>query len=220
MKGNPMPLKLKIVLVSTLSMLTFGVATSTALATPRWLVAGTKVAAGAKFSIGLEGTLSATNALIFESGQAEITCKTIDIEAAWIEGETKGGGKNLVFGKCSAPKPEHCAVANEGQISTGEVRARILPSEIKPEVTFEPLNGTAFAEFKLEDSGGTCALNGKKFRISGIANGVIVTPTEDAVLKELNFNTGANELEVNGERASLVGSISVKLLLGFVWGIA
>jgi hypothetical protein len=211
--------KFNIGLVSVLAVFTFVVAVSSASATPSWLVAGTKVASGAKFTFAEAAALSAGNSLRYENGEAEITCAGVTIEAGFIEGETKGGAEHVVVTGCTVIKPAHCAVKGGIFIST-ELRSHLLPSEITPEVTFEPLNGATIATFKLESSGGTCTLNGKEFKVAGHANVKIVEPTVDAVLKEIKAETGSGELTVNSEEAKMVGSLSIKLSLGFIWGIA
>lgn len=211
--------KFNIGLVSVLAVFTFVVAVSSASATPSWLVAGTKVATGAKFTIAEATALSAGNSITFDNREAEMTCAGVTIVAGFIEGETKGGAEHITVTGCTVPKPAHCAVKG-GTITTTELRSHLLPSETTPEVTFEPLNGTVIATFKFESSGGTCSINGKEFKVAGHANVKIVEPTVDAVLKEISANTVAGELTINGEEASMTGSLSIKLSLGLVWGIA
>lgn len=211
--------KLKIAFVGMLALFAFAAATSTASAVPTWLVNGTRVASGAKFTIAEAAAISASNKLLFDNKEIEITCSAIAIKSGWIEGFTKNGAEHVAFSSCTVAKPAHCAVTG-GNVTTAEVRSHLLPSETTPQVTFEPLNGTTFAAFKLESSGGTCALNGKEFKVAGHANFTILEPTVDAVLKEISAKTAAGELTVNGEEAVLEGNISLKLLLGFIWGIA
>jgi len=213
--------KFKVVLFGVLALFAFAVATSSASATPTWLVNGTKVATGAKFTIAEVAGLAAGNKLTFEKGEAELSCTGATVQAGWIEGASKNGAEHIIFTDCTAAKPAHCAVKN-GTVTTAEVRSELLASETKPTVTFKPLNTSTelFATFKLESSGGTCALNGKEFKVTGIANAEILKPTEDAVLKEISANTGVAELKVNGEEANLIGVASLKLSVGLLWGVA
>jgi hypothetical protein len=184
-------------------------------------VNGTTLTSGSLLTIALTAGLSATNKLTWESGAAEITCKTIDVESGWIAGPNKKGAKSIVVGGCTVPQPAHCAITG-GSVATGEVRAHLL--ETKPEVTLEPLNGTVFGEFKLENSGGTCPFNGKKLKLKGKANGTALKPTEESILKEFSFATGSGEVtigasETEQEAAVLTGTVSLKLELPLTWSI-
>jgi hypothetical protein len=210
--------KLKIILVSLLAVFTLAVAASTASAAePSWHVNGTKVAAGAKFTIALGAAVAAGNHLTYDHGEAELSCTGVDIESGWIEGEKAGGAEHVELTGCTVNKPAHCALAG-GKLVTPEMRAELLSGE-PARVTFKPLHGTVFSEIKLENSGGTCALNGKTFKMTGSITGTVVNPLEEAILKEINVETGAGELEVNGEEARLTALVSGKLLLGFKCGV-
>jgi hypothetical protein len=215
--------KLKILLVSMLAVFAFAVVASSASAAEVWRVDGTPLKTGALFTIDLTAALSAANKLTWQNGAAEISCETVDPESAWIAGPSASGAKSIVFRGCTVSKPANCAVTG-GSISTGEIRGHLL--ETKPEVTFEPTNGVhTFAEFRLENSGGTCSLNGKKLKIKGKANGKVLNPFEETVLKEISFATGAGELtigasETEQEDALLTGIVSLKLELeNFTWGV-
>jgi hypothetical protein len=208
--------KLKIVLVSMLVLFAFAAVTSTASAAEAWRVNGTTLTSSSLLTIALTAGLSAVNSLTWEAGAAEISCTSIDVESGWIKGPNLNGAKSIVFGGCTVAKPLHCAVSG-GSVSTGEVRSHLL--ETKPEVTFEPLNGTTFAELTIvTGSGGTCSLNGKKLKVKGKANGKVVSPTTESLLKEISFATGAGELtigasETEQENALLTGTASLKLEL-------
>jgi hypothetical protein len=214
--------KSKIILASMFAVFAFAAVTSTASAAEAWRVNGTTLTTGSLFTIALVAGLSAVNKLTWLGGEAEISCKTIDVESGWIAGPNKKGAKSLVIGGCTVAKPSHCAITG-GSIATNEVRAHLL--EAKPEVTIEPLNGTTFGEFKLENFGGTCSLNGKKLKLKGKANGTVLKPTEETTLKEFSFATGAGELtigasETEQENALATGTVSLKLELpNFTWSV-
>jgi hypothetical protein len=215
--------KLKIILISMFGVLAFAAVTSTASAAEAWRVNGTTLTSGSQlFTLALSVGLAAGNKITWLGGAAEVSCKTLDVKSAWIAGPNKKGAKSVTFGGCTVLKPADCAITG-GSVTTNEVRGHLL--ETKPEVTFEPLNGTTFAEFKLENFGGTCSLNGKKLKIKGKANGTVLKPTEETVLKEISFATGAGELTVGAseteqEAALLTGTASSKLeLSGFTWSV-
>lgn len=147
-------------------------------------------------------------------------CAGVAIKSGWVEGETKGGAEHIVFTGCAVFKPAHCEVVG-GNITTGEVRFHLLPSETTPEVTFEPLNFGVFAAFKLKtSSGGTCPENGKEYKLAGHMNASMIESGTDAILKEISFKTGTGELTINSEEINLIANLSLELSLGFIWGIA
>lgn len=208
-------MRLKPILASTLIVFSFSVITSTASAFS-FHVNGTAVKAGEKYTIAEAVVFNPeqTHRVTFDRGEAELSCSGGEIKDGYVEGESAGGAESLVLTGCVISKPAHCAL-HGGSVASFPARATLRSEE----VTFKPLHGTVFDDFKFESSGGTCSLNGKEFKMQGEITGKVVEPISEHVVEEISFNTGAGELNVNGEEASLQAVIGAKLLLEKKWGI-
>jgi hypothetical protein len=185
---------------------------------PKWLVNGTKTTSSSLFTVAQVAILSIGNSITYNGGEAELKCAGVEVQSDFIKGEKEGGSAHVVFTGCVNPRPAPCVLAS-GLIRTTEVRVHLSSGE-PAEVTIEPLNGTGIAEFELiSKAGETCIFNHKRFVATGHLNAAVIEPTKDSVLKEFSANTGAGELEIAGEEASLKASVSLKLSLGFAWGV-
>jgi hypothetical protein len=181
----------------------------------RWHVNGMELHGAETFSE--TGAVSVGSRLTFEKKEIEVACTTLKPRAGFIKETTALGAETFAFEGCSANKPTHCTVSG-GVIKTQPVRTT-LSGVVNVEITFTPLSGTTIASFKLASSGGTCPFNGKEFKLAGKAVGDLVNPESEHALEEITFHTGAGELTVNAEEATLETTIGLGLVSGLYWGL-
>jgi hypothetical protein len=183
--------KMRVALLGVLALvITSGIMTSAASASPSWKVNGTKLGAQVKKPVKIiAGVTELKGKVVLEA--STIICGKAVVENAYIEGNGAGAGQSgttgITFSKCENKGPTNCVI-NE-PITTKQLKSHLVTygeGQEKIGEIFEPSQGTEFVSISFKNGEKTCSTPGP-FPVKGKVASEIKPEGKEVKIGELAF---------------------------------
>lgn len=199
-------------LVASLALLTTSAAV--AQAAPEWWVAGKVI----ENKEAIAGTPTVTQTIKFSNSKLTVACGAVKVIGGAIAPGNKDNLESLIFSSCTVPTNTNCTVT---AIETKALSFPLQGEKTKIKLNFRPASGSTIAVFTVSKGAGSCAQAGTHEITSGPSSGMVCNypaVETESLEHELAFGEGSgSELEMDKEKAMLVGTYKFALASGGLW---